>query len=168
MSYNAKNYTEQGGDVTHIGGKLIIEEGAEVEGLPAPEVEVATEDTLGGIKAAAKGAGDTVPCKIGEDGNLYVPTYPSPSGDGHLICVFTQDESTSAWECDQEVEDIEAAFNAHTPVDGYVTSSNGKQYKVELCALSGTASSLNMEFYAPISGCNVKWHLDTWLVELPT
>ena len=26
MSYNAKNYTEQGGDVTHIGGKLIIEE----------------------------------------------------------------------------------------------------------------------------------------------
>ena len=31
--YNAKNYTEQGGDVTHIGGKLIIEEGASVEGL---------------------------------------------------------------------------------------------------------------------------------------
>ena len=34
--YNAKNYTEQGGDVTHIGGKLIIEEGASVEGLPFP------------------------------------------------------------------------------------------------------------------------------------
>lgn len=34
MSYNAKNYTEQSGDVTHIGGKLIIEEGAEVIGLP--------------------------------------------------------------------------------------------------------------------------------------
>ncbi len=34
--YNAKNYTEQGGDVTHIGGKLIIEEGALVEGLPFP------------------------------------------------------------------------------------------------------------------------------------
>lgn len=32
--YNAKNYTEQGGDVTHIGGKLVIEEGALVEGLP--------------------------------------------------------------------------------------------------------------------------------------
>jgi len=29
--YNTKNYTEQGGDVTHIGGKLIIEQGAEVE-----------------------------------------------------------------------------------------------------------------------------------------
>ena len=34
--YNSKNYTEQGGDVTHIGGKLIIEEGALVEGLPFP------------------------------------------------------------------------------------------------------------------------------------
>ena len=34
MSYNAKNYTEQGGDVTHIGGKLIIDEGGSVEGLP--------------------------------------------------------------------------------------------------------------------------------------
>lgn len=32
--YNAKNYTEQGGDVTHIGGKLIIEDGASVEGMP--------------------------------------------------------------------------------------------------------------------------------------
>ena len=35
MSYNAKNYTEQGGDVTHIGGKLIIDEGGSVEGLPS-------------------------------------------------------------------------------------------------------------------------------------
>ena len=32
--YNAKNYTEQGGDVTHIGGKLIFEDGSSVEGLP--------------------------------------------------------------------------------------------------------------------------------------
>ncbi len=33
MSYNVKNYTEQGGEITHIGGKLVIEEGASVEGL---------------------------------------------------------------------------------------------------------------------------------------
>ena len=33
--YNAKNYTEQGGDVTHIGGKLIFEDGSSVEGLPS-------------------------------------------------------------------------------------------------------------------------------------
>lgn len=27
--YNTKNYTEQGGDITHIGGKLVFDEGAE-------------------------------------------------------------------------------------------------------------------------------------------
>ena len=35
MAYSVKNYTEQGGAVTHIGGKLIFDEGAEVEGLPS-------------------------------------------------------------------------------------------------------------------------------------
>ena len=32
---NAMNYTEQGGRVTHIGGKLIFDEGASIEGLPS-------------------------------------------------------------------------------------------------------------------------------------
>ena len=32
--YNVKNYTEQGGEVTHIGGQLVFDEGASVEGLP--------------------------------------------------------------------------------------------------------------------------------------
>ena len=35
MAYNVKNYTEQGGEVTHIGGKLVFDEGASVEGLPS-------------------------------------------------------------------------------------------------------------------------------------
>ncbi len=34
--YSAKNYTEQGGRVTHIGGKLIFEDGSSVEGFPSP------------------------------------------------------------------------------------------------------------------------------------
>ena len=53
MSYNTKNYTEQGGDVTHIGGKLIIEEGAEVEGLvkePAEKIAASTATTVEGLK----------------------------------------------------------------------------------------------------------------------
>lgn len=32
--YTVKNYTEQGGEVTHIGGKLVFDEGAQVEGMP--------------------------------------------------------------------------------------------------------------------------------------
>ena len=35
MSYSAKNYTEQGGDKTVIGGTLEIKEGATVTGLPS-------------------------------------------------------------------------------------------------------------------------------------
>ncbi len=34
MSYNTKNYTEQGGEKTVIGGTLEIKEGAAVTGLP--------------------------------------------------------------------------------------------------------------------------------------
>lgn len=41
MSYNTKNYTEQGGESTHIGGKLIIDEGGSVEGLPSSDSSVA-------------------------------------------------------------------------------------------------------------------------------
>lgn len=55
-TYNTKNYTEQGGDVTHIGGKLIIEEGAEVEGLngvaaKGAAVADATDDAVTTINA---------------------------------------------------------------------------------------------------------------------
>lgn len=74
MSYSTKNYTEQGGDKTVIGGTLEIKEGASVTGLTSTAAP-ASEVALGGVKAAPKGAGDTVPAKIGEDGKLYVPTY---------------------------------------------------------------------------------------------
>lgn len=35
MSYNTKNYTEQGGEKTVIGGTLEIKEGASVTGFPS-------------------------------------------------------------------------------------------------------------------------------------
>ena len=51
MSYSTKNYTEQGGEKTHIGGKLIIEEGGSVEGLPsAKNVPESKADTVGKLK----------------------------------------------------------------------------------------------------------------------
>jgi len=37
MSYNTKNYTEQGGDKTVIGGTLEIKQEASVTGLPVAE-----------------------------------------------------------------------------------------------------------------------------------
>lgn len=53
MSYNAKNYTEQGGDVTHFGGKVIFEDGCEVEGnsfTPAANQAASTATTVAQLK----------------------------------------------------------------------------------------------------------------------
>lgn len=53
MSYNAKNYTEQGGNVTHFGGKVIFEEGCEVEGnsfTPAANQAASTATTVATLK----------------------------------------------------------------------------------------------------------------------
>lgn len=49
MSYNTKNYTEQGGEKTVIGGSLEIKEGASVTGLPAAEnqADSTATDTAG-------------------------------------------------------------------------------------------------------------------------
>ena len=80
MSYNGKNYAEQGGDKWVIGGTLEIKEGATVTGLPGGEsytLPVASATTLGVVKAQAKADGDTVPVKVDSGGNLYVPTYPT-------------------------------------------------------------------------------------------
>lgn len=65
-TYNTKNYTEQGGDVTHICGKLIIEDGAVVEGIDAASFEQAaavadaTDDavtTVNALLASLRAAG---------------------------------------------------------------------------------------------------------------
>lgn len=56
--YNTKNYTEQGGDVTHIGGKLVFDEGSSVENFPGGGGEgytlpPATASKLGGVKVGS-------------------------------------------------------------------------------------------------------------------
>lgn len=48
MVYNSKNYTEQGGEVTHIGGKLVFDEGAEL----MPNQAADTAGTTASLKAA--------------------------------------------------------------------------------------------------------------------
>ena len=50
--YNTKNYTTDGGDTTVIGGRLVVEEGAFVEGLPsAVENQAASTATaVNGLK----------------------------------------------------------------------------------------------------------------------
>lgn len=101
MSYNAKNYTEQGAEKTVIGGELEIlpgatikaDEGATVEGFDGGGeyvLPIATQDTLGGVKAGTSG-----PVRIDNDGVVYLTT------------ASCQDESTAT-----DVETLVTDFNA--------------------------------------------------------
>lgn len=79
MGYSPKNYIKDNGDTTVIGGEIIINGTLSVGASATVPVitTAATASVLGGIKAATKGAGDTVECKIdGTSKKLYVPTYP--------------------------------------------------------------------------------------------
>ncbi len=58
MPYNVKNYTEQGGGRTVIGGELVVTgkltlaEGAELDGLPAAENQAdSTATTIADLKS---------------------------------------------------------------------------------------------------------------------
>lgn len=53
MSYNTKNYTKQGGDETHFGGKVVFEEGVVVEGGSFTAVPTATTEVKGIVKVGS-------------------------------------------------------------------------------------------------------------------
>lgn len=88
--FTAKNYIEPGGEITHIGGKLIIEEGAIVEGWDGGSyvLPAATTSTLGGVKV---GDGLSI-----ADGVLSVDMEPAAA----------QADSTAA-----ELADLVSDFN---------------------------------------------------------
>ncbi len=83
--YNAKNYTEQGGEKTVIGGILEIKEGASVTGLPsAINQAISTATTVAGVKddfnallLKLKDAGLMTP----DAWNVSVSKITTPSGE---------------------------------------------------------------------------------------
>jgi hypothetical protein len=85
MSYNAKNYTEQGGEKTVIGGTLEIKEEASVTGLPSAINQAAsTATTVAGVKddfnnllKKLKDAGVMIP----DTWNVSVAKIPTPTGE---------------------------------------------------------------------------------------
>lgn len=83
VCYNTKNYTEQGGEVTHIGGMLQFDDGAGFSGFPGAEnqaVETPSNDTVAKVRASLnalivrlKNAGIMIP----DAWNLSVRLAPS-------------------------------------------------------------------------------------------
>ena len=112
MSYNAKNYTEQGGEVTHIGGKLVFEEGGSIAGFPgAANQEPVTGNQVKDVKDAfnalligLKNAGIMVP----DSWNVSVLACPTPASmpnsetaanSGHATVTIDGTEITITLNC---------------------------------------------------------------------
>ena len=82
MSYNVKNYTEQGGDVTHIGGKLVFEEGASVEGHPGSTPAENQAASTAATVAALKDDFNALLAKLKEAGLMAADTTADEDADG--------------------------------------------------------------------------------------
>ena len=84
MSYNTKNYTEQGGEVTHFGGRVIFDEGCSIEGLPKAENQAAStattvaqlKDDINALLTKLKAAGLMAPDETDDDGDEENDTEP--------------------------------------------------------------------------------------------
>jgi len=116
MSYNTKNYTEQGGDVTHFGGKVIFEEGSQIEGLPQA-VNLASNATTAQIIAALKNAGIMVPDSwslsvLAVPTKAAMPTEETGSNSGHATVSIEGNVITIALDC--EVKDLSDANHGET------------------------------------------------------
>lgn len=114
MSHNTKNYMKQGGDEWVIEGKLAFGEDAVVTGLDGATVaSAATANALGGIKAATKGAGDTVEIKIdATSAKLYAPTYPVLPTAATAAAAGIVKQAANVPEIDEEDELGASDFNA--------------------------------------------------------
>ena len=125
MSYNAKNYTEQGGEVTHIGGKLVFEEGGSIAGFPgAANQEPVTGNQVKDVKDAfntlligLKNAGIMVP----DSWNVSILACPTPAAmptsettanSGHATVTIDGTEITITLNC--KVSELAEANHGET------------------------------------------------------
>ena len=112
MSYNTKNYTEQGGDITHIGGKLVFDEGGSIAGFPGAENFVPKNTNTGAdirsdlntLIKKLKDAGVMIP----DEWNVSVLACPTPASmptsetaanSGHATVTIDGTEITITLNC---------------------------------------------------------------------
>lgn len=124
--YNAKNYTEQGGDVTHIGGQLVFDEGGSLKGglmanqaaeTPGSDSAAKVRTSLNALLTKLKNAG----IMVADTWNVSVlacpttgamPTTETASNSGHAT--VTIDGTAIKITLDCEVDDLEDADHGTT------------------------------------------------------
>ena len=127
MSYNTKNYTEQGGDTTVIGGTLEIKEGARVKWLPASYILV----DCGGVLLEEMLAGPvdiTKAISVKEFQSICKTPLPKVvtglhqgSKDHHFhmqcVCNSENDMTGIAWLVNGDTAQMTALFTAYMYVE---------------------------------------------------
>jgi len=123
--YNAKNYTEQGGEVTHIGVVLEFGDGASISGFPGAENQAAVtgnqvkdvKDAFNALLIGLKNAGVMIP----DDWNVSVLACPTPASmptsetaanSGHATVSIDGSAITITLDC--EVKDLAVADHGET------------------------------------------------------
>jgi len=117
---NAKNYTEQGGDVTHIGGKLVFDEGGSISGLPGaanftPKTTTTAADIradlnllIKNLKNAGLMVGDTWSVSVlACPTSSAMPTEETAENSGHATVAINGTDITITLDC--AVEDLDDA-----------------------------------------------------------
>lgn len=105
MSYNVKNYTEQGGDVTHIGGKLIFDAPlAPNQAASTAETVSALKDDFNALLNKLKNAGVITPnawdvSVLACPTPAAMPTEQAAANSGHASFAIEDDLITIALDC---------------------------------------------------------------------
>ena len=121
---NVKNYTEQGGEKTVIGGTLEIKAGASLTGLPLVENQAASSATT---VAGLKDHFNALLAKLKDAGYMTLDTWdvsvgkiPTPSGE---VLIANQDKVSSISIAENvitvavDVEEL-VAFDSSNPAQG--------------------------------------------------
>ena len=174
--YNVKNYTEMGGEMTHIGGSLIIEEGAIVEGLPDSggyELPIASDSVLGGVKVG-EGLSVTEEGVLSADGG---EEYVLPVAGSDTLGGVKPD--SYYFICEEGVLSVESILfrppGAKSKVLGIVKPGNGLKiseegvldfagYENKCVRVSGNMEDDNIEVIMPsmVSRYHISEHFDRY------
>ena len=124
--FTVKNYTEQGGEVTHIGGALILEEGASVQGLPvAANLKPKTTNTAADIRTDLnnliknlKNSGLMIP----DSWNLSVLACPTPAA------MPTSQTTANSGHATLSVDGTEITITLDCKVNSLSDADHGEQW----------------------------------------
>lgn len=121
--YNVKNYTEQGGEVTHIGGKLVFDEGAQgiaknvtmQSGTSGSVLRADLDALVVALKDAGVVAGDAWSVSVKDKSSVTwanLPTAETLANTGHVTAAIDGTKITITLDC--TVADLAVANHGAT------------------------------------------------------